>query len=121
MLFGFAVAVIVGFLLTAGKAWTGLATPRGAVLGALAGLWLAARLAAVFAPYAVYAALDLLLLPLVAAILITCCCAPATGATCRWPASCCCSRGQRLLPLRGHRVSSTSSPCMRCTPGWHWW
>ena len=71
MLFGFAVAVIVGFLLTAGKAWTGLATPRGAVLGALAGLWLAARLAAVFAPYAVYAALDLLLLPLVAAILIT--------------------------------------------------
>ena len=70
MLFGFAVAVIVGFLLTAGKAWTGLATPRGAVLGALAGLWLAARLAAVFAPYAVYAALDLLLLPLVAATLI---------------------------------------------------
>jgi uncharacterized protein involved in response to NO len=71
MLFGFAVAVIVGFLLTAGQAWTGLATPRGAVLAALAGLWLAARLAAVFAPYAVYAGLDLLLLPLVAAILIT--------------------------------------------------
>ena len=71
MLFGFAVAVIVGFLLTAGKAWTGLATPRGVVLAALAGLWLAARLAAVFAPYAVYAALDLLLLPLVAAILIS--------------------------------------------------
>jgi len=71
MLFGFAVAVIVGFLLTAGKAWTGLATPRGAVLATLAGLWLAARLAAVFAPYAVYAALDLLLLPLVAAILVS--------------------------------------------------
>ena len=32
MLYGFAVAVIVGFLLTAGKAWTGLATPRGATL-----------------------------------------------------------------------------------------
>ncbi len=71
MLFGFAVAVIVGFLLTAGKAWTGLVTPRGAVLAALAVLWLAARLAAMFAPYAVYAVLDLLLLPLVAAILIT--------------------------------------------------
>lgn len=71
MLFGFAVAVIVGFLLTAGKAWTGLATPRGAVLAALAGLWLAARLAAVVAPYAIYALLDLLLLPLVATILIT--------------------------------------------------
>lgn len=70
MLFGFAIAVIVGFLLTAGKAWTGLDTPRGAVLAALAGLWLAARLAAVFAPYGVYALLDLLLLPLVAAVLI---------------------------------------------------
>lgn len=70
MLFGFAVAVIVGFLLTAGKAWTGLATPRGGPLAALALLWLAARGAALFAPYAVYAALDLLLLPLVAAVLI---------------------------------------------------
>jgi uncharacterized protein involved in response to NO len=70
MLFGFAAAVIVGFLLTAGKAWTGLGTPRGASLAALASLWLAARLAAVLAPYAVYAILDLLLLPLVAAILI---------------------------------------------------
>ena len=70
MLFGFAVAVIVGFLLTAGRAWTGLDTPRGIVLGALAGLWMVARLAAVFAPYEVYAVLDLLLLPLVAGIFI---------------------------------------------------
>jgi uncharacterized protein involved in response to NO len=70
MLFGFAVAVIVGFLLTAGKAWNGLGTPRGAPLAALVLLWLAARLAAVLAPYAVYAALDLILLPLVAAMLI---------------------------------------------------
>jgi len=69
MLFGFAVAVIVGFLLTAGKAWTGLATPRGVFLGALALLWLAARVAAVAAPYPVYAALDLALLPLVAGVL----------------------------------------------------
>lgn len=70
MLFGFGAAVIVGFLLTAGKAWTGLATPRGAVLGALAGLWLAARLAALVAPYALYAVLDLALLPIVAGILV---------------------------------------------------
>ena len=67
MLFGFAAAVIAGFLMTAGKAWTGLATPRGAFLGALAGLWLAARIAAFTAPYPVYAALDVLLLPVVAA------------------------------------------------------
>lgn len=70
MLYGFAVAVIVGFLLTAGKAWTGLATPRGATLAALAGLWLAARLSAVGAPYAVYALLDAALLPWVAFVLI---------------------------------------------------
>ena len=70
MLFGFAVAVIVGFLLTAGKAWTGLATPRGATLAAMAGLWLAARLAAAGAPYTVYALLDLALLPWVALVLI---------------------------------------------------
>jgi uncharacterized protein involved in response to NO len=70
MLYGFAVAVIVGFLLTAGKAWTGLATPRGTTLAAMAGLWLAARLAAVGSPYAVYAVLDLALLPWVGFVLI---------------------------------------------------
>ncbi len=70
MLFGFAAAVITGFLMTAGKAWTGLATPRGAFLGVLAGLWLAARVAALVAPYPVYAALDIALLPLVAAVLV---------------------------------------------------
>ncbi len=69
MLFGFATAVIVGFLLTAGRAWTGLATPRGPTLAALALLWLAARAAALLAPYPVYAALDVLLLPLVAGLL----------------------------------------------------
>lgn len=69
MLFGFAIAVILGFLLTAVKAWTGLATPRGAFLGALALLWLGARVAAVTGPYALYAVLDLALLPLVATVL----------------------------------------------------
>ena len=70
MLFGFAVSIIVGFLLTAGKAWTGLATPRGPWLGALALLWLAARLAAAVGPYALYAVLDVVLLPCVAIILV---------------------------------------------------
>ena len=70
MLFGFAAGVIVGFLLTAVKAWTGLPTPRGALLGTLAFVWLAARVAAVVAPYPVYAALDMALLPAVALILL---------------------------------------------------
>lgn len=69
MLFGFAVAVIIGFLLTAGRAWTGLGTPRGAWLGALATIWLAARVSALAAPYPVYAALDWVLVPTVATVL----------------------------------------------------
>jgi len=70
MLFGFAVAIIVGFLMTAGKAWTGLATPRGRALGALIALWLTARVASLTGPYALYAVLDMALLPVVAAILV---------------------------------------------------
>lgn len=45
MVFGFAVAVIVGFLFTAGKVWTGLATPTGRALQGLAALWVAGRIA----------------------------------------------------------------------------
>ncbi len=75
MLFGFAAAVIVGFLMTASKTWTGLDTARGALLGALALLWWAARVAAVVAPnptvwYGLYAILDLALLPIVAVMLL---------------------------------------------------
>lgn len=44
MIFGYAAALIGGFLLTAVGNWTGLPTPTGRPLAALAGLWLAARL-----------------------------------------------------------------------------
>jgi uncharacterized protein involved in response to NO len=71
MLFGFAAAVIMGFLLTAGKAWTGLPTPRGAALGALALLWLAARIAGLVGPWIVYVVLDAALLPIVALVFAT--------------------------------------------------
>ena len=70
MLFGFAIAVIVGFLMTAGKTWTGLATPRGPALGFLILLWLSARAASLVAPYAVFAVLDLALLPIVGLIFL---------------------------------------------------
>lgn len=70
MLFGFTGAVVIGFMLTAGKAWTGLATPRGPQLAALVALWVIARLAAVLAPYGVFALLDVALLPVVAVVLL---------------------------------------------------
>jgi len=70
MLFGFTIAVIVGFLMTAGKTWTGLPTPRGPMLGFLILLWLGARLASLVAPYAVFAVLDLMLLPTVGLIFL---------------------------------------------------
>jgi uncharacterized protein involved in response to NO len=43
MLFGFTLAVIVGFLFTAGRNWSNRPTPTGASLAALAALWLAGR------------------------------------------------------------------------------
>ena len=43
MLFGFALAVIVGFLFTAGRNWSNRPTPVGMPLAALALLWIAGR------------------------------------------------------------------------------
>ena len=43
MIFGYAFAVIAGFLLTAVRVWTGRPTPTGAALAAIAALWLLAR------------------------------------------------------------------------------
>ncbi|MFM9434263.1 uncharacterized protein involved in response to NO [Janthinobacterium sp. CG_23.3] len=66
MVFGMAVAVVVGFLFTAARAWTGVWTPRGGHLAALAALWLAARVALLVAPGAPAAVVDIAFLPLCA-------------------------------------------------------
>lgn len=66
MVFGFAVAVIIGFLYTAGRNWTGLWTPRRGPLAAIALLWLAGRIAMVLAQPMFAAAVDLLFLPVAA-------------------------------------------------------
>lgn len=50
MLFGFALAVITGFLFTAGRNWTGQPTPTGGLLAALCALWLLARVLNFFGP-----------------------------------------------------------------------
>jgi len=68
MIFGCVTAVVVGFLFTAGKVWTGLATPRGPALAALVVLWLAGRIAGLTAPGLVFLAVDSAFLVIVAAI-----------------------------------------------------
>jgi len=68
MVFGFAVAVIAGFLLTAAQNWTGIPTLSGLPLAGLYGLWLAGRLAFLVPalPRAWVAAIDLSFLPVLA-------------------------------------------------------
>ncbi|HTO76048.1 MAG TPA: NnrS family protein, partial [Thermoanaerobaculia bacterium] len=55
MLFGYAFAVMVGFLFTAVRNWTGRPTPTGAKLAGIVALWLAARVL-VFTPWTELAA-----------------------------------------------------------------
>ncbi len=55
MIFGYAFAVIVGFLFTARRNWSNQPTPTGGTLAAIVMLWLAARLL-VLTPYALAAA-----------------------------------------------------------------
>ena len=71
MLFGFAVAVIAGFLLTAGQNWTGIRTPSGHSLAMLFLLWLAGRLSflVVGMPAWLVAIIDLSFLPTLALVM----------------------------------------------------
>ena len=67
MLFGFAMAIVAGFLLTAVQTWTGQVAPSGKPLIGLALLWLLARLGWLFGlPAQLLAPLDLLFLLVVA-------------------------------------------------------
>jgi|UPI0004B35BB5 uncharacterized protein involved in response to NO len=67
MLFGYTLAVVAGFLFTAGRNWTGQATPTGGVLFAFALLWIAGRIL-VLTPYATAAALVNAAFPVAVAI-----------------------------------------------------
>jgi len=70
MLFGYAMAVVAGFLLTAVRAWTGQATPVGAPLMALAALWVAGRVL-VLTPLSMAAAVVNAAFPVALAVAIT--------------------------------------------------
>src|SRR5690606_9981089 len=66
MVFGFAVAVITGVLFTAVPNWTGLPTPTGTTLGALALLWVLGRIAMLTGPGWLAALVDSAFLPAIA-------------------------------------------------------
>jgi len=73
MIFGYAVAVFAGFLLTAAQNWTGRTTARGAALGGLVLLWLAARVMLLFPAQGLEwasIAVDALFLPATALVLL---------------------------------------------------
>ena len=56
MLFGYAFAVIAGFLLTAVRVWSGAPTPTGPFLAVIAALWVIARILALYSlPLAAWA------------------------------------------------------------------
>lgn len=67
MLFGFTLAVVVGFLFTAGRNWSNLPTPTGLPLAAIAALWVAGRVL-VLTPFGWAAALVNAAFPLAAAV-----------------------------------------------------
>lgn len=69
MVFGFAVAVITGFLFTAVRNWTSRPTPSGPALAGLAALWIAGRAVMLLSnalPPLLVGAVDAVFLPLVA-------------------------------------------------------
>lgn len=67
MLFGYTLAVMVGFLFTAGRNWTNHPTPTGAALAALAAWWLAGRVL-VLSPYALVSGVVNASFPIAAAV-----------------------------------------------------
>lgn len=72
MLFGFAMAVVIGFVLTAAQNWTGRTTTTPGLLALLVSLWWAARagfLLPAIVPLWLTTTLDMVLLPIVAILL----------------------------------------------------
>jgi len=69
MLFGFAPAVIAGFLLAAVRNWTNLPTPSGGTLAGLLALWLAGRICMLIAPAVPAMLVDAAFLPVLAVLL----------------------------------------------------
>lgn len=70
MVFGFAATVVIGFLLTAARAWTGRPTPTGPALAGLVALWVLARLLFQAGQTGAAIAVEVLLIVLAAAAIL---------------------------------------------------
>jgi uncharacterized protein involved in response to NO len=70
MVFGFGVAIIVGFVFTAARNWTGLPLPDGVPLALIVGLWLAGRVGMLLSYGVATAIVDSLLLVVVAGVVM---------------------------------------------------
>ncbi|RQH02129.1 NnrS family protein [Paraburkholderia dinghuensis] len=70
MIFGFAAAIVAGFLLTAVRAWTTVTPAEGKSLAALWGLWLAGRVAVAYGSAPIAITLDIAFLPVCAIVLL---------------------------------------------------
>ena len=70
MIFGFAAAIVAGFLLTAVRAWTSRETPSGAPLALLWLLWLAGRITVRFGTAGLAAIVDSAFLPVLMIVLL---------------------------------------------------
>ncbi|OEG72027.1 short-chain dehydrogenase [Shewanella colwelliana] len=72
MIYGFVMAIVAGFILTASQTWTGQPSIKGKALGLLVLLWLIPRVLLIqrqWFPFELVASIDLLFAPLVAWIL----------------------------------------------------
>jgi len=70
MVYGFAAAIVAGFVLTAVRAWAGVTAVKGKSLAALWLLWLAGRLAVAYGSPWMAIAVDIVFLPVCAIILL---------------------------------------------------
>ena len=118
MLFGFTLAVLTGFLLTAGQNWSGQPTPKGGYLMALAALWVMGRLL-VLSPWGWAAAVVNAAFPLAAGIALG---VPLYRADAAGACSTCCAPecvgGFAHSGLGGHCVGTgCDAVCVVCH-GW---
>ncbi len=122
LLFGFGLAIIAGFLLTAVQTWTAIPGLSGKRLATLALLWLGARLAwLVDAPWPLLTLLELGFALTVAALMGGCCGVCGRSAITRLCWYCCCWPPPMGYPYTAWRSTTRACSARACSPACGWW